>query len=439
MKNKKKVLVITYYWPPAGGISVLRSLKIVKYLRDFGWEPIVFTHKTPQYPLIDHSNFKDIPDNITVLKKGSIEPFELFKKITKRRKDDPLQNILYIGDKKQNWLEKIAIWLRGNFFIPDARALWIKPSVRYLTKYLKENPVDAIFSDGPPHTNTLIACRVSQITNTPWLADFQDPWTQVDYYKDFLISKWADKRHKKLEQECFRQSDKITIVTETWKRDLESIGAKSVSVIPWGYDDEDYVGIKRNLSEKFVISHTGILGIDRISEAFYKALSDLCYEIPGFRDNLQVRLIGSVDYHLKEIVSLYGLNDSVEIIKHIPRRQALEEIFNSQVLFLLINKSHNASGRMPAKLFEYLKAARPILCLGDAASDCSKIISATNSGVTHSYDDYHGLKRTLRDYYTKFLQGELKIDQKNIGDYSIKKLTGVIAGYLEEISMRENE
>ncbi|UII30188.1 glycosyltransferase [Fulvivirga ulvae] len=431
--------MITYYWPPAGGISVLRSLKIVKYLRDFGWEPIVFTHQNPQYPLIDHSNFKDIPDDVTVLKKGAIEPFELFKKITGRRKDDSLQNILYIGDKKQSWSEKLAIWLRGNFFIPDARALWIGPSVRYLTKYLKENPVDAIFSDGPPHTNTLIACRVSKITNIPWLADFQDPWTQVDYYKDFMISKWADRWHKKLEQECFRQSDKITIVTESWKRDLESIGANNVSVIPWGYDEEDYVGIERKLSEKFTISHTGILGVDRISEPLFKALSDLCDEVPGFRDNLQVKLIGAVDYHLQEIVNSYGLDGAVEIMKHIPRKQVLSEIFNSQVLLLLINKSHNAKGRMPAKLFEYLRAARPILCLGDTDSDCSKILSTTNSGVTYGYDDYNGLKKALKDYYTRFLQRELEIDQKNIGDFSIRKLTGTIAGYLEEISRREND
>lgn len=277
MKGKKRVLIITYYWPPAGGISVLRSLKIAKYLRQFGWEPIIHTLENPDYPILDDSNNKHIPEGIEILKTPAFEPFTLFKKLTGRSKKDPLVNVLNTHDNKPGLLHNLSVWLRANYFIPDARSLWIKPSVKNILNYIDSNPVDAIFTDGPPHTNTRIATIIKQKTGIPWLMDFQDPWTQVDYYKLFPIGKKADVLHKKMEQEAFEEASLTTIVSPTWKQDLESIGARNVHVIPWGFDPEDYEGlsIQSKDSDKIVISHVGHLGSDRYLGGLIKALSEL--------------------------------------------------------------------------------------------------------------------------------------------------------------------
>lgn len=260
----KKVLVITYYWPPAGGVSVLRTLKIVKYLREFGWEPIVFTVSNPSYPYIDMNNLNDVPDGLEVIKGPIIEPFDIFKKLSGRKKEERLDNILQVRSKNSNLFESLGIWVRANFFIPDARSLWIRPSVKYLKRYLKKNKVDAIFSDGPPHTNTVIANKLSVNFNLPWLADFQDPWTQADYYEMFPIGKIAHLRHMKMEKRVFENADKITIASPTWKNDLEKIGANDVSVVYYGYDETDFEKIdSKKLSNKILITHAGLLGIER--------------------------------------------------------------------------------------------------------------------------------------------------------------------------------
>ena len=210
---KKRVLIITYYWPPSGGIGVLRCLKMAKYLRDFGWEPIIYTAKDAHYPRIDHSNDRDVPEGLEIIKQKIIEPYTFYKLLTGQKKDANVNNVFYTKEENLGYMHKLSVWIRSNFFIPDARSLWIKPSVKRLTKYIEENQVDAMLTCGPPHTNTRIATLLSKKTGTPWLMDFQDPWTQVDYYALLNLSKWGDRKHRRQEQEAFAQADKVTIVS----------------------------------------------------------------------------------------------------------------------------------------------------------------------------------------------------------------------------------
>ncbi|MBE9481851.1 MAG: glycosyl transferase family 1, partial [Bacteroidetes bacterium] len=173
----KKVLIITYYWPPSGGAGVQRWLKFVKYLREFGWEPIVYTPENPEAPDIDNSLEKDIPDNLTVIKRKIWEPYTAYKKFIGQEKEQKINAGFLSENKKPKLSENISVWIRGNFFIPDARKFWIKPSVKFLTNYLKNNPVDAMISSGPPHSMHMIALGLKQRLGIPWLADFRDPWT----------------------------------------------------------------------------------------------------------------------------------------------------------------------------------------------------------------------------------------------------------------------
>jgi glycosyltransferase involved in cell wall biosynthesis len=327
------------------------------------------------------------------------------------------------------------VWVRSNFFIPDARMLWIRPSVRFLLDYLKDHPVDAIVSDGPPHSNTRIATLLKKKTGIPWLADFQDPWTQVDYYQMLTLMPWADRKHHRMEQEAFGAADKITIVSPTWKRALETIGAENVSVIPWGFDPEDFENITPAAVPGFTFMHLGIMGQDRNPQTFFQVLRELQEENPDFKKELRMEFYGQVDYSVEEAYSRQDLQDRVHTPGAVPRGRALELTAGSQVLLLLLNKQHNVKGRIPGKLFEYLAARRPILVLGPPDSDVARIIRETDSGMVCDYEDAEGIKKAVSDLFRQYREGLLQ--QPLTGDiekYSVRNLSRQLASYLDEIS-----
>jgi len=427
----KKVLIISYYWPPAGGVGVLRNLKFVKYLRNFGWEPIVYAPENADYPQEDLNNFNDIPDGVETIRYPIIEPFSLFRKFT-GRKDSNKSNPVYVRKNNAGWLDDLAIWIRGNFFIPDARFLWIKPSVKYLSKYLQEHKIDAILTDGPPHTNTVIGQNLSEKFNIPWLADFQDPWTQVDYYKMMKIRGRADRKHRKLEQDTFKTAKKITIASPTWAGELEEIGAKDVDVIYYGYDEADFekLSVESNPNE-FVISHAGVLGIDRQPDVLLKVLSDLCQEIPEFKQKLKIKLAGAVDFSIVEMIKKNGLADNFLELGNILRVDALKLMLSSDVLLLPVNKADNAKGRLPGKIYEYLRAKKPILSLGIKGSDVEQILTETQTGFNFEYDDHQAIK----SYILSIFKQDLKInpDSNKIEQFSSENQTRQIADYLNKI------
>ena len=430
-------MIITYYWPPSGGITVLRCLKFAKYLRDFGWEPVIFTAENAHYPSIDHSNNKDIPDGVEIIRQKIWEPYSLYKLFAGKKKDANVNNIFYTTDEKAGKLQKLAIWIRSNFFIPDARAMWIKPSVKFLSKWLEENKVDAIFSDGPPHTNTRIATLIKKKTNIPWLADFQDPWTQVDYYALLNLTKRGDAKHRRMEQDVFKNADQISIVSNHWKEELKSIGAKNVEVIPYGFDPDDYKELKHRKSEQFIISHIGIMGYDRNPITFFKTIKSFIDENKEFAARLRIKFAGQVDYSVKEIIEDLQLTDQVDFIGNVSRSEALQLIKNSHLLLLLLNKQENAKGRIPGKLFEYLGVKRSILCLGDTNGDAADIIRKTGSGECFEYEDMPNLSKLIQTKFDLFIDQKLHQDiQSNIEAYSNIRLTERLAKSLDNMILK---
>lgn len=434
MNNRRKVLIITYYWPPAGGITVLRCLKIAKYLREFGWEPIIYTASNAQYPYLDASNDADVPDGITILKQPIFEPLHLFKKLSGRKESDPLTNLVHVRIQTPSFTDKLGIWVRANFFIPDARAFWIKPSVRFLTDYLRDNPVDAIFSDGPPHTNTAIACEVSKITNTPWLADFQDPWTQVDYYPLLGIKGRADRIHKHMEQEVFATAKAITIASPSWKTDLESIGAKNVSVLYYGYDETDFSGLTPERDDRFTILHTGLLGFDRCPDPLITALSELATEQPELASTIRVLQYGEVDFSVKRAFESAGIEHMLQLGGMVSRKAALQAMVSSAVLLLPLNKAANAKGRMPGKFYEYLRAKRPILALGPEDSDVGAILNRTGHGQICDYMNVATTKQIVLDAHDAWKHGAPFHASETITQFSNRELTKGVAGLLNQIT-----
>ena len=429
----KKVLIISYYWPPAGGIAVHRCLKFAKYLREFGWEPVICTADNPEYPILDEGNYGDIPEGATILKTKIWEPYKFFKLITGKKKEERIHNV-FLEEEKAGLRHKLGIWIRGNIFIPDARKFWISPSVKYLSKYLKENPVDVLFTNGPPQSTHMIAYGVKKNLGIPWLADFQDPWTQVDYFPQLMLNPISKRIHYAMEQRVFNTADKVTICSNTWKHDLESIGAKDVGVIVWGYDEDDFRNVSVPLSNKFSLSHFGSLGPDRNAKTLWKALSIIAGENSEFKKDLEIELTGFIGHVIIDEINSLGLSENLKLSGHISRKKTIERMHRSQILLLILNDMPNVKGRLPGKLFEYLASRRPVLVIGPEESDASKIVKGVNAGYTCDFPDLEKTIMTVKELYAKYKNGNLDSNQTDISQYSNRNLTKKLAGYLDQIS-----
>lgn len=434
MADLKRVLIISYHWPPSGSISVLRTLKITKYLRKNGWEPVLYIPSNATYDYLDEEGQNDIPKNLEVLKGPIIEPFDLFRLVTGRQKNEPIDNLLSVKSQNPSYVEKFAIWLRANLFIPDARFLWIRPSVKNLSQYLKRNTIQAIFTDGPPHTNTMIGFHLSKRYNIPWLADFQDPWTQVDYLQEFPLTGWAKKIHERMEAKVFRQASLITIASPRWKTDLEKIGAQNVHVINFGFDEDDFSKLSPQVdNSKFVIFHGGLLGYDRFPKDFFEVLSEIDLECLKNKV-LEIRLAGKIDYRIKSFLDDGPLKNSVRYEGFIPRRQVLQHLLNADLLLLPLNKGHNNAGRLPGKLYEYLRSFTPILMFGPENSDAADILKQSKAGFHCDYNDKEKIKTLLIQLMSQTSQPKPNIDY--IMKLSNASQTERLAGFLNRISLK---
>ncbi|NQX97903.1 MAG: glycosyltransferase family 4 protein [Flavobacteriales bacterium] len=428
----KKVLIITYYWPPMGGGGVQRWLKTVKYLQGYGWEPVIFTTKNGEASVVDEGMLKQIPKGIETIKVAIWEPFGLYKKLTGKKKGEKLTPGT-VSEEGSSFMQKLSVWVRGNLFIPDARKFWIKPASKYLNSYLKNNKIDAIVSTGPPHTTHMIALNVARKNNIPWLADFRDPWTNIDFYDKLKLTNWADAKHKRLEQRVLNDANQVVTVSWSWAEDFYRISDRMPMVITNGYDPEDFVKAGTlTLDKKFTITHAGSLNDDRNPHSLWKALSGLCKDA-AFKNDLEIKFIGQVSSTAINELTEAGLANNLNEIDNLPHKKVVNELMKSQVLLLPLNDTPNINGVVPGKLYEYIGAKRPIICIGKTDGDAAKIVNETFAGKVSGFEDVEILKETILDYYKEYKKNTLTIDSKDYEKYSRKLLAGQIAEELNKI------
>lgn len=430
----KKVLIVTYHWPPMGGGGVQRWLKMVKHIREYGWEPIIFTAEDAEVSLSDPELLNELPENIETHKVPIWEPFDLYKKVIGKGKNEKIQPGLLDESGKKGWKNDLILWVRGNVFIPDAKMFWIKPSVKYLSNYLKENEVDAVVSSGPPHTTHMIANQVKKKFNIPWLADFRDPWTFVDYYDQLKISKWADRKHHKLEKQVLSNADKTVTVTWSWAEDFNKKKVKEVGVVTNGYDPADFEKATGDVPSKFGITHIGSMNKDRNPDILWPVLKKLSTEVEGFKKALEIRLIGPVDFQIFKSIEENGLNDYLQHTAYKGHKEVIGDLLDSALQLLPINNTANLMGVVPGKLFEYIGSRRPILCIGTKEGDAARIIKETNSGQVFDYNEEQELESYLRTAFEEFKKGTLKSASSDFLRFSRKNLAGEIAKHLDKIS-----
>ena len=420
----KKVLLITYYWPPAGGPGVQRWLKFVKYLPDFGIEPIVYCPENPNYPITDASLLADVSSNLTVLKTPINEPYK-WAQLFSKSKTSNLSKGLISNHKKQSILEKSLLFIRGNFFIPDARVSWVRPSVSFLSDYITEHQIDTIVTTGPPHSLHLIGLKLKQKHAIKWVADFRDPWTQIGYHKKLKLSYFAQKKHKKLETTVLQTADEILVTSLKTKTIFSELTTRPITVLTNGFDFE--ITNDSTLDSKFTLSHIGSLLAGRNPYILWKVLSDLIKEFEDFASVLQLNFIGSVSAEVMDAVRIYGLENYISNIGYVPHNEVLEYQKKTQLLLLIEENSKQTEYIIPGKLFEYMASKRPIIAIGPQASDIEKILNQTRSGTYFRYDERAALRLLLLQHFEAYKVQQLNVDSKGLEAYSRKSLTQQLA------------
>ncbi len=427
--EQKKILIITYYWPPAGGPGVQRWLKFAKYLPDFGWKPIIYTPENPSYPLLDETLMKDVPENIEMVRTKIWEPYQLAEKLNKSNKKFKAGQ--FDVGKNQSWKSKLSIWVRGNFFIPDARVFWVKPSVTFLEKYLKENKIDTIVTSGPPHSLHLIGLGLkSKMPDLKWIADFRDPWTEISYYKHLKLTKSSDKKHRQLESSVFKNAD-ITLATSyTDAENFRKAGANAVCITN-GFDESDSSEKAQQQGEKtssqieqaFTLSYIGVLEQLRNPENLWKTLDELVKENPEFAADFKLKFVGRIDDKILKAIENSSLKNHILNLGYLAHGKAVEEMQNSDLLLITNFPNESSKGIIPGKIFEYLASGKQILSFGPDKADVAKILEETQAGKHFSYQDTETIKMFILEKYELWKNGSLLENTQHIEQFSRKNLT----------------
>ncbi|AZA73369.1 glycosyltransferase family protein [Chryseobacterium indoltheticum] len=420
----KKILIITYYWPPAGGPGVQRWLKFAKYLPEFGWKPIIYTPENPSYPLLDESLMKDVPEDLEIVRTKIWEPYQLAEKLNKSNKKFKAGQF-DVGNN-QSWKSKLSIWVRGNFFIPDARVFWVNPSTQFLEQYLKINNIETIVTSGPPHSMHLIGLNLKKkFPDLKWIADFRDPWTEISYYKHLKLTNRSDKKHRQLESDVFKNAD-ITLATSyTDAENFRKNGANAFCITN-GFDETDsnpQTLQPSNSPTQFTLSYIGVLEQLRNPENLWKALDNLVKTNSDFAENFNLKFVGRIDDKILETIEKSSLKNHIQNLGYVSHDKAVDEMAKSSLLLITNFPNDSSKGIIPGKIFEYLATGKQIISFGPNEADVAKILDETKAGKHFGYNDSKQIEDFILEKFELWKSGNLLENTQNIEQFSRKNLT----------------
>lgn len=412
----KKVLVITYYWPPSGGAGVQRWVKFIKYFKNQNIDPYIISVDPDfaSYPVIDKSLINDIPENTNVYLTKTNEPYSIYKKINNNQ--TPYAG--FANEGRPNFLQKIARFVRGNFFIPDSRKGWNDFAYKKAVKVLEKENIDTVITTSPPHSTQLVGLKLKETLNIKWIADLRDPWTDIYYYKSMLHTKWAKRKDLNYEKAVIEKSDKLVVVSDSIKQLLINksnlIQESKIHVIPNGFDEEDFSVSSTNKNNKFLLSYVGTITKDYPLDSIKKSITNL---------NINLEFTGKADHPTKHL-----LNEIAGFNNHLKHKESINLLLASDMLLLVIPKIANNKGILTGKLFEYLGARKPILCIGPTDGDAAKIIQECKAGKTFDYSDENG----IYEFIETCMSNEFIFENKNYLNYSRRNLTKTLSKILND-------
>lgn len=416
----KKVLVITYYWPPSGGSGVQRWLKFVKYFREFGIEPIILTvdPEFASFPVLDESLISDIPNGIEIHRTKAKSPFNMYSKIRGRK----VPQSGFAGDSKPNLIERCMRFIRGNFFIPDARIGWNKFAIKKAEELITKYQLDFVITTSPPHSTQLIGLELKNKFNLRWIADLRDPWTDIYYNKELYRTRLAEKLDRRLEEKCLKCADNVIVVSESiaqlFTNRYQGIRSK-ISIIPNGYDESDFQSKETRETEYNYISYIGNLGPSYPINSFLSEFKQFSEKNPTWR----LRFVGNVFEKIKNQILNSDFSEVVEFISYVEHKKAIDYMLESKALLLIIPNATENKGILTGKLFEYLAAKKPIIFIGPEDGDAAKILSNSKMVLINNQNNMH----SLQDFFQNLNQD---VNNSDFEMYSRKNLTKEIVSLI---------
>lgn len=439
----KRVLIITYYWPPTGGSGVQRWVKFAKYLPSEGWQPVIYTPENPEQLAVDTSLEAEIPAEAEIIKTHITEPYELYKKFLRRSgHSKEAVEVNPVNAQNKSFAQKAAMWVRGNFFLPDPRCMWIKPSVKYLKKYLEEHPVDLIVSTGPPQSMHLIGRQLALETGIPWIADFRDPWTKIFYFKHLSMTAMTRRWHEKMEKKVLDDASAVVAVSPLVQKEFRYMTNTPVELITNGFDECDFAAERCEEAEggndrDFIITHTGLFAADGNPTVLWDVLAEKCRKEETFRENLKIRLIGKTDEQIISYLKSVGLEENLENMGYQPHSVAVEQQRTASLLILPLRKEPEYKAVLPGKLFEYMASMRPILGIGQPDGAMGMIIGDTKTGAVIDWENESTISAYVDMCWERHKLGILTVGNVDISRYTRRNLTRRMAELFDRIIKHE--
>ena len=442
-KKKFSILLVVFYWPPAGGVSSQRWLKMTKYLAAAGHKVTVIAGTENLFPIIDDSLAIQVPDTIEVHRVNMWDPRFIYSWLSKNSKKrrgaekEKIDAMLHL--KNRSWKQQLMLWIRANFFIPDARAPWIRPAFKKAVQIIKKDDFDFVVSSGPPHSVHIVARKIKKQFRIKWISDFRDPWMDIGYLDKMPMTKWADLKHRRLERAVVRESDGVVLVSDHWKEKYDEFKPNHSMVIYNGFDSPDFGDIEVTVPATFTIGYVGRIDLDRHVPILWDAIEEIRMEDEAFQNDFHFKFVGPIDTAVKDDIDGRSIKSEITYIPFVSHHEALQHMVDSTVLLLVINQhEENAKGRMTSKIFEYLAARRPILMLGPKSSDPAKLLMKTQGGLVAPSNDKHLIKEAIRRLYQDFKNGRYQPNSVNLQSYSRSKLTEQFIEFMHQMERRND-
>ena len=426
---QKRVLIITYYWPPSGGSGVQRWLKFAKYLPESGWEPVIFTPENPDFDLKDETLLKEISPNLEVIRFPIWEPYQLFAKVKKQGKSHPGR---LLEQPKRGVLEKLAIWLRANVLVPDPRVFWVRPSVKFLSKLVQSGQFQAVITTGPPHSLHLIGLQLKQRFGLQWIADFRDPWSQWEFLDTLPMLPAVRRKHEALERSVLQQADVVLTISPTFQRDLEKIAQRPVELVTNGYDSSDIpedFAPRAKIAGRLHLVYSGIIDGIRNPLPLMEALK---VEFASKGEEVSWNFVGKVSEQVRAYVEADAwLRNRITFVGYVAHEEVMGYYAQADALVLILTDTKNAQGNIPGKLFEYLATGLPVLALGDPAGDAAVLLTHAGGAPVLAHGDEQGIRKQLRKLYECTESGPAAT---SLAQYSRQALSAKVAAILEGVA-----
>ena len=450
----KRVLVITYYWPPSGGSGVQRWVKFAKYLPAEGWQPVIYTPENPEYTAIDHTLETEIPHSAEIIRRPILEPYGIYRRLMGKGASTDMKTltspvipsgakesvasasggaVTEISSGRKTWKQRLSLWIRGNLFVPDPRVGWVRPSVRFLKDYLKKHPVDVIVTTGPPHSMHLIGQRLHKELGIPWIPDFRDPWTRMYYLKHLPMTRRTWRRLRAMEQAVLDDCSTVLAVTPLVQEEFQAQTSTPVAMITNGYDGGDFEQAVEP-DGHFNIVHTGLFAADGNPLTLWKVLGVKAWAEPDFKASLRLRLVGKVDREVYDAIEEAGLKDNVVDLGYKDHLTAVREQLAATILVLPLRNDPEYRPILPGKLFEYLASRRPVLGIGQEDGAMARVLADTGAGVTAGWENKDAMRAFIDKAWEQFKAGGVLPVAGDITRFSRRSLTRELATLLEQVS-----